>query len=78
MGEYYMLKDSVWKQVHDSERGMLCIGCLETRLGRKLIPLDFAVVPLNDPKHAFAPRSQRLQDRLTSTKELQNAFDSNW
>jgi len=41
LGEHYMLTDKTWYRVHGSNVGMLCIGCLENRLGRKLIKNDF-------------------------------------
>jgi hypothetical protein len=42
---------------------MLCIACLEQRIGRKLNRDDFADCPVNDD-HNWR-RSQRLRDRLT-------------
>jgi hypothetical protein len=47
----------------------LCVGCVEARLGRRLTPVDFADVPLNDPdpwdtdrlasrKHASGPPTE--------------------
>lgn len=45
IGEYYMVHDSVWERV--ANRGMLCIGCLEQRLGRTLNGSDFTLCPLN-------------------------------
>jgi hypothetical protein len=33
----------------DMEHFFLCIGCLESRLGRTLIDDDFREVPLNEP-----------------------------
>lgn len=65
--EYYMLKTSIWKRILPSIKGMLCIGCAERRLGRKLRPSDFADVPLNRPNDQRAcgiDRSPRLLDRL--------------
>lgn len=48
MNEYYMVNDSLWKRAgmkqHD---GFLCIGCLETRVGRGLTSRDFTECPLN-------------------------------
>jgi hypothetical protein len=34
--EYYMISDDLW-QTAGADEGFLCIGCLETRLGRQLI-----------------------------------------
>lgn len=57
--EYYMLTDEVWASIYKKRRGMLCIGCVEARLGRKLVPEDFADVPLN----FFPTSSKRLAAR---------------
>jgi hypothetical protein len=64
--EYYMVHDAVWtgEAGMASEGGMLCIGCLETRIGRRLVPADFKDAPINtDEDHDWA-RSDRLLDRL--------------
>lgn len=46
--EYYTLKDEVWAEANSDIDGMLCIGCVEDRLGRPLNRHDFPVdVPLN-------------------------------
>jgi hypothetical protein len=42
---------------------LLCIGCLEHRIGRTLTHLDFTDVLINDPSGHC---SERLRDRLTS------------
>lgn len=61
LDEYYMLQWDVWLSVADLE--MLCIGCVEQRLGRHLAADDFLPCPLNfEPYHA---RSDRLVDRMT-------------
>ncbi len=59
--EYYMVSDKVWNSV--CEAGMLCIGCLETRVGRELNKDDFTECPLNSDNLLGA--SERLKDRLT-------------
>lgn len=60
--EYYMVIDKVWK-VHGVDMGMLCIGCLEDRMGRRLVPWDFAQVPVNwNLPHQC--HSERLLTRL--------------
>lgn len=54
-GHYYMLKDNLWKQItsnyfkgHLHEKGMLCLNCVEKRLGRKLQEEDFDLtIPIN-------------------------------
>ena len=65
--EYYVVRDAVWREAHPARLGMLCIGCLEGRLGRRLTTADFPEAPLNDPTDlVFGPigRSRRLLDRL--------------
>jgi hypothetical protein len=42
IGEYpYYLRDALWRRVVPSGRGMLCLDCLEVRLGRPLRQKDF-------------------------------------
>ena len=40
--EDFYVHDHVWRQAVPNAEGMLCIGCLETRLGRQLTRADFA------------------------------------
>ena len=47
LGELYMVRDETWLAAHPKRDGMLCVSCLETRLGRKLITDDFTWCPLN-------------------------------
>lgn len=62
-GEYYMVNEHVWlKSGMQPKGGMLCIGCLEGRLGRKLTHEDFTDCPLNSG--GFCGQSDRLRDRL--------------
>ena len=43
--------------------GMLCIGCLEHRIERKLRPSDFIDAPINDP--LIFSKSERILDRMS-------------
>lgn len=61
--EHYYLKLRIWQRVHSSEAGMLCIGCVERRLGRVLTPEDFTDAWINDPKRNAM--SLRLLTRIT-------------
>ena len=45
--EYYMLTKEVWKEAVPDLVGMLCINCVELRLGRQLWPEDFMDSPIN-------------------------------
>jgi len=65
-----MVTDQVWSLVAD--HGMLCIGCLEQRLGRMLHARDFTDVPINqvadmtdDASARFLNRLRNYQVRLT-------------
>jgi hypothetical protein len=68
--EWYMVNDDVWEQAWAGRRKswrvagqeILCIGCLERRLGRTLIASDF--VPGNPNKGRV---SERMRDRLAAT-----------
>jgi hypothetical protein len=74
LGEYYMVVDSVWEQAwvgrrkswYDKVYGqeILCIGCLEQRIGRTLTSDDFTNVPVNDPTDPDI--SDRFRNRLTT------------
>ena len=44
---------------------MLCIGCLENRLGGQLVASDFPDVPIN---RGVFPYSTRLKNRLTQKR----------
>ncbi len=75
--EWYMVRDEVWEQAWVGRRKswqvhpvygvvpgqeILCIGCLEKRIGRALVPSDFTDAPVNDPlEHEH---SERLMNRL--------------
>ena len=48
-GDYYMVYDRVWRDEAriTRRRCVLCIACLEARLGRKLVVSDFTKYPVN-------------------------------
>ena len=60
--EHYFIETELWLSVVGSKSGMLCVSCLEKRLGRKLSPADFPQVHINNPK--LYGMSARLLDRL--------------
>jgi hypothetical protein len=60
--ELYVVTDELWARVNPGKGGMLCIGCLEKRLGRELTPDDFPSLPLNSDHHG-SPKSERLLER---------------
>lgn len=65
--EYYMVHDHLWEKA-GMTFGMLCIGCLETRLGRRLNSRDFPRYPVNHG--SMFQRSERLKSRLGATSAL--------
>lgn len=73
--EFYMVTDAVWSAAmpHDPNdmTQFLCIGCLESRLGRELCAADFTTdCPMNDlgsadqARYAWSWRTPRLIDRM--------------
>lgn len=70
-GEYYMVQDGVWSTALPdgrSRRAMLCIGCLEARLGRDLVGADFTEAPIN--RTPFLDHSARLSSRIMAGTNL--------
>lgn len=67
IGEYYMVEDEVWYSAITarSKPDMLCLGCLEQRIGRLLTKDDFSDAPLNSLP--YWTRSERFKLRLSST-----------
>jgi len=75
--EWYIVTDQVWAAAGiDKLGGCLCIGCLESRIGRQLTAADFpADVPVNDlsptwDHKAFSWRTPRLTARLSGQLPL--------
>ena len=63
--EYYSVTEQVWEsatQTQGDGKGMLCVGCLETRIGRQLTPADFPDAPVNDVD--WGHKSERLVERI--------------
>lgn len=74
--EYYMVRNDIWSTANPKLKGMLCIGCLEKRLDRKLNHEDFMWAPINIDAVLFG--SKRLRDRLDAEHfmlVLKEAFD---
>lgn len=67
LNEFYMVTDELWKKAvpdkHEQENSVLCIGCLETRIGRQLVASDFTDAPVN----TLGQRSDRLKSRVAAT-----------
>ena len=50
---------------------MLCIGCLEKRLGRKLAPDDFPSGIIINKMCKYEDGSDRIKDRMMTPEELE-------
>jgi hypothetical protein len=71
-GEWYMVKNAVWEQAWAGRRKswhgrvpgqeILCIACLEQRLGRTLMAYDFTDAEVNDVGKNNI--SERMRNRL--------------
>lgn len=72
IGEHYMLKDHVWFSVVESNKGMLCVGCIEQRLGRRLIADDFNNSYVNGLGFGQI-KSNRLLERLRVSRFVYGA-----
>lgn len=65
--EYFMVEDHIWEEHVPEYHGILCVGCLEARMGRTLDSKDFpSHLPINKPSGLFFPHSERLKARLTA------------
>jgi hypothetical protein len=76
-GEWYAVKTKVWEEAWIGRRkswhelpgqAVLCIGCLEQRLGRTLCVEDFTEAVVNSPDKENI--SERMRQRLTATESL--------
>lgn len=61
VGDYYMIHKHLWAEFGCGD-GMLCIACLERRMGRILTPSDFTDAPVNGG--ALTYRSERMISRV--------------
>lgn len=63
--EHYFVNNDVWfTQAKMPEEGMLCVGCLEARIGRMLCGRDFTGAHINNPRKNIM--SDRLRSRIMS------------
>jgi hypothetical protein len=86
--EHSMVTDSVWLATGMPEHkprpynapggDFLCVGCLEQRLGRELLPADFTAAPINDPSPGDTPRlaSRKAGGRpVTALRKIRDGND---
>jgi hypothetical protein len=76
LGEWYDVRDAVWELAWRGRRkswhsirgqAVLCIGCLEQRIGRTLCAEDFTDAPVNWPGGDI---SDRMRARLLATESV--------
>jgi hypothetical protein len=72
IGEAYMVHDELWRAAcpWNADGRMfdfLCVGCLEKRIGRRLVARDFKDAPINC---LHPTNSRRLRDRLGERARL--------
>lgn len=60
IGHYYMIHNELWDSLN--VQGMLCIGCVENRLGRRLNKDDFTDCPLNHGTVTYM--AEELRERI--------------
>lgn len=66
INEYYMARKEIWQEAN-LHKGMICIGCLENRLGRFLRKKDFSDCLLNEELASGKWKaSNRLFNRITT------------
>ena len=79
LDEWYIVKDPIWSQAWAGRlkpwhalRGqqILCIGCLEARIGRTLMACDFTDAPVNDPDRFVMSERLREPIRTNALKQL--------
>jgi hypothetical protein len=72
IGEWYMVKDDIFEQAWPEYsavpygHAILCVGCLERRLGRTLTRHDFTDALVNDIFGDYKDFSDRLLNRLVA------------
>lgn len=47
VGQYYSVTDELWASAVPEVKGMLCLPCLQKRIGRNLEVADFTSYPIN-------------------------------
>lgn len=83
--EYYMVVEAVWVAAGgmaeaelvrqffslglSAPRHILCIGCLERRIGRPLLALDFTDASINDPGPWDTPRLAARRAAVATASE---------
>jgi hypothetical protein len=70
--EIYVVHGEIWREAGADPKGILCLGCLENRLGRELEPPDFPRLPINDDEEVD---SIRLREAKGSGRCAHHLFE---
>ena len=76
IGEWFIIHNDIWvaaggKTAWTLGHEFLCIGCIEKRINRKLLPDDFTDCPLNwMPERWVDKQSERLLNRKQGLFQL--------
>ena len=54
--DYYMLKDDIWFKINGQISGMLCMDCVEGRLGHKLRSEEIYRCSLTEENNPYTKR----------------------
>jgi hypothetical protein len=65
IGEDFGLRAEIWQATRGVSGRRLCVGCVEARLGRRLISSDFIPdIAFPDNRPEIGAKSARLLDRM--------------
>ena len=70
IGELFYLRNEIWLRANPGGKGWLCVGCVETRLGRQLVAGDFEDAHPAGQVNAGPGGSARLRARLKGFRAL--------
>lgn len=71
--EHFYVKKEIWGAAHNSERGFLCVECLEGRLKRRLCKSDFTEATINNPRQKGVQMSALLLSRINGLVSPQSS-----
>jgi len=78
--DYYMIKNELWEKIGVGEK-MLCMDCLESRIGRKLIEQDILVCPLTKENYYTSKilkntkKEFNIRNNIGKAKYVVNFYD---
>lgn len=70
----FILKEELWKQIATNKREMLCLDCVESRLGRKVTFADLKPCGITDELRLGAKLASQTPDLEELHLELADGF----